>query len=108
FEGRDIMFRNLYGYIFLDISTYLCSSFFRNKTTKTANVNVLSLGYIVFDLFEESFQRDQNINLGNAGVFGNIVNDICFSHILLFLLFLKYSYKKLKTNKLFMCVFNPV
>src|SRR5687768_3523212 len=79
-EGRNIMFRYLYGNILLDIPADLGCPFLGNKGSKTADIDVFALGQRFLDFLEHRFQGNQNIYFWDTGLFRNLIDQICFSH----------------------------
>lgn len=67
------MFRDVNGDVFLNITAYLCGSFFGDKAPKSPNINMFSLTQVVFYFFKKGLQGDQNVYFRNAGTFRNTV-----------------------------------
>src|SRR5690606_13745243 len=81
-KARNKMFWNNNSCILRDISRCFFRSFLYNKTTKSSNINILSINHRVFYYFEKRFYRFLYIYLLNSGLISNFCNNFCLCHVL--------------------------
>src|SRR6476620_552116 len=55
-KGRDLMFRNVNGNIFLDIASNFGGTFFCDKRSKAPDIDVFTLRKRVLDLFKHGLK----------------------------------------------------
>ena len=51
-----------------------------NKTSKASHINIVPIRHVGFNNTKECFYRCRNICFVDAGLFCDLVNDVCFGH----------------------------
>ena len=74
------MFINDYRSIFQDIPSDLFGSFLVDKTTKPADIDILSVGHRVFHNTKKCFNSYLDIGLVDARLFCYLCDYLCFCH----------------------------
>ena len=80
-ESRDIVSRNNQGCILADIAGYLLCTGLDDKRAEATEIDVLAMRKAVFYDGHKLFYNRKHCGSISAGCPGDLVNYICFSHI---------------------------
>ena len=74
------MSRNSDGLSLGDVTSSLLSSFLNNKTTKSSQINVVTVYHRAFYTIHKFFNDSLNTSFVHSGLTGDVIYDISFCH----------------------------